>query len=262
MAEFKLKAIYIAPELPIQKIKDALKYKLLSEKRERLVYEAAPRKYVFIYSFGSVVFYDIEDAIENDLVKVLKELKVGIVKDKIFDGYTVIEHLKNSVEFNQIKLKNIDLEKVKILALVLARSVSLEYYEIQVEKIIDQFSVMNKQLKEKGKLNVSGKELMKTIGNNSFIIEMIISKLALLEKPASAWESEETEWLYNRMSIMFEIEERFKHIEHKLDYIENTSEVMLDALASKRGIMLEWIIIILIIVELLIWFYELWFLRA
>ncbi len=262
MAEFKLKAIYLAPELPIPKVKELIKHKLVSEKRERLVFEAAPKKYIFIYSFGSVAFYDIDENLENETIKTLKELKVGILKEKISDEYSVIEHLKNSVEFNQIKLKAIDLDRLRIIALVLAQSVALEYYEDQVDKIVDKFSYLNKQLKEKGKLTVNDKELMKIIGTNSTIIEIIVSKLSLFEKPASAWESEETEWIFNRLHYMFEIEERFKHIEYKLDFIQNNSELMLDMLGSRRGAMLELIIIILIVVEIFIWFYELWFLKS
>ena len=262
MAEFKFKAVYLVPELPIPKLKDVIKHKLILEKRERLVFEVAPKKYIFIYSFGAVVFYDVDENIENETIKTIKDLKIGLVKDKISDEYLVIEHIKTSVEFNQIKLKTIDFEKLRIISLVLAQSVALENYEIQVEKIIDQFSALNKQLKDKGKLTVTDKELMKIIGTNSSIIEVIVSKLALLEKPASAWESEETELLFNRLHYMFEIEERFKHIQYKLNFIQNNSELMLDMISTRRGAMLELIIIILIVVEIAIWFYELFFLKV
>jgi len=175
MAEFRFKAIYLAPELVISKVKEALKYKLVQEKRERLVYEAAPKKYIFIYSFGAVVFYDIDEKIQNDILKAIKSLKLGEIKNEISEEYLVIEHSKNSVEFNHIRLKSIDMDKLKLIALILAQSVALENYELHVEKIIDSFSVLNKQLKEEGKLKVSDKELMKIIGTNSSIIEIIIS---------------------------------------------------------------------------------------
>ena len=85
MAEFRFKAIYLAPELVISKVKEALKYKLVQEKRERLVYEAAPKKYIFIYSFGAVVFYDIDEKIQNDILKAIKSLKLGEIKNEISD---------------------------------------------------------------------------------------------------------------------------------------------------------------------------------
>lgn len=261
MADHKLKSIYLAPELVIQKVKETLKYKLLQEKRERLLYETAPKKYIFVYSFGAIVFYDADENTQNDVIKAIKGLRMGNAHDEIFDEYLVIESLKNSVEFNQIRLKSIDLDKLKIIALILAQSAALESYEMQVDRIIDSFSALNKQLKEKGKLRVSDKQLMKIIGTNSSIIEVIVSKLALLEKPASTWENEETEMLFNRLHYMFEIDERFKHIEYKLDFIENNSELMLDITTNRRAAMLELIIIILIVLELVIWFYELFFMR-
>src|SRR3989338_2009158 len=261
MAEFRFKAIYLAQELVISKVKEALKYKLVQEKRERLVYEAAPKKYIFIYSFGAVVFYDIDEKIQNDILKAIKSLKLGEIKNEISEEYLVIEHSKNSVEFNHIRLKSIDMDKLKLIALILAQSVALENYEIHVEKIIDSFSVLNKQLKEEGKLKVSDKELMKIIGTNSSIIEIIISKLALLEKPASTWENEENALLFNRLHIMFEIGERFKHIEYKIDFIESNSELMINILNQHRANFLEIIIIGLFILDLIVIIYEMFFFK-
>lgn len=261
MAEFKFRAIYLAPELVINKVKDVLKYKLVQEKRERLVYEAAHKKYIFIYSFGAVVFYDVEENIQSEIINTLKLFDMGKVKNEISEEYLVIEHSKNSVEFNNIRLKSIDMDKLKLIALILAQSVALENYEHQVEKIIDSFSALNKQLKDKGKLKVSDKELMKIIGTNSSIIEMIISKLALLEKPASTWENEENASLFNRLHLMFEIEERFGHIEYKLDFIESNSELMLDMIANRRAAMLELVIIGLFVIDLIVIIYEIFFLK-
>lgn len=261
MAEFKLSAQYVAAELPIQKIKDSLKYKLVSEKRERLVYEVQNKKYLFVYSFGVLVFYNLDDHIMNEIFKCIKDLGVDFVKEKIADEYVVIEHLKTSVDFNYIRLKNVDLEKLKIISWVLAQSVALENYEEQVIKIVDKFSVLNKQLKDTGKLKVEDRELMRIVGTNSSIIESIISKLALLEKPASAWESQETEWIFNRLRHMFEIEERFKHIEYKLDFIQNNSEMMIDIINQHRANFLELIIIALFIVDLIIIAFEMLFFK-
>lgn len=259
MADHLFKAFYVARELPVNKVKEVLKYKLISEKRERLVFEIAPKNYLFVYSFGALVFYDVEEVMIVATIKNLRGLKVEILKEKITDDYIVVEHLKNAVEFNQIKLKSVDLEKLKLVAWVLAQSVALEYYENQVDLIVNGFSSLNKQLSEKGKLSVSARQLMKTVGSNNMIIEAIISKLSLLEEPASAWESEEVEWLFYRMHYMFDIEERFKHIQYKLGFIQDNSEVLLEVLGSRRGAMLEWIVIILILIEIVIFVYEVGF---
>lgn len=261
MAEYKLVAQYIATELSIPKVKEILTYKLVSEKRERLVYEILPKKYLFVYSFGVLAFYDLGENIIAEIMQKLKDGQIELVSEKITDEYLVIGHVKNSVDFNHIKLRLIDLEKLKIVAWILAQSVALENYENQVVKIVEKFSVLNRHLKEKGKFKASDKELMKIIGTNSTIIENILSKLALLEKPASAWESEETEWIFNRLHYMFEIEERFKHIEYKLDFIQNNSELMIGVINQHRANFLELIIILLFVLDLIVIAYEIFFLK-
>lgn len=259
MAEHLLKAVFLAKELPIAKTKDVLKYKLVSEKRERAVFEISPKKYVFAYSFGALVFYDVEDVMVSATIKNIRGLKVEVLNDKIWEEYKATDHVKNSVEFNEIRLKSADLDHISLVALVLAQSVALEYYENQVDAMVTQFSPMNKQLSEKGKLSARDRQILKAVGSNNVIIEVIVSKLALLEEPPSAWESEEMEWLFNRLHYMFEIEERFKHVQYKLGFVQNNSELMLEILRGRRDAMLEWIIIILIVVEILMFVYELWF---
>ncbi|MBU2638865.1 MAG: RMD1 family protein [Nanoarchaeota archaeon] len=258
MAEHLFKAVFLAKELPIVKIKDVLKYKLVSEKRDRAVFEIAPKKYVFVYSFGALVFYDVEDLMVSATIKNLRGLKVEILKEKIWDEYKVIDHVKNSIEFNLIRMKSSDIEHISLVALVLAQSVALEFYENQVDSMVTQFSPLNRQLSEKGKLSARDKQILKVVGSNNAIIEVIVSKLSLLEEPASAWESEEMEWLFNRLHYMFEIEERFKHVQYKLGFVQNNSELMLEVLRGRRDAMLEWIIIILIAVEIAMFVYELW----
>ncbi|MFH1066026.1 MAG: RMD1 family protein [Nanoarchaeota archaeon] len=259
MAEHKLKAGYVAKEFPIAKVKDVLKYKLITEKRDRAVFEIAPKKYVFVYSYGVLVFYDVEDVMVSATIKNLRGLGIEIEKDKLWDEYIIADHMKNAVEFNQVKMKNASLDNIEVVASMLAQSVALENYENKVDGIVNSFSALNKQLKEKGKLKRGSKELLKIIGNNNTIIETIVSKMALLEEPAAAWECEEAEWLFNRLRKTFELEERFKHLQYKLDFIQNNSEVMLDILNNRKSEILEWVIIILIAIEIVIFVYEVMF---
>lgn len=256
MAEHKLKAGYVAKELPIAKVKDVLNYKLLAEKRDKAVFEIASKKYVFVYSYGVLVFYDVEDLMVSATIKNLRGLGIDIEKDKLWDEYTIADHLKNSVEFSQVKLKTASVDNVEIVARMLSKSVALENFENSVDSIIGSFSALNKQLREKGKLKRGSKELLKIIGTNNSMIETIISKMALLEEPAAAWESEEAEWIYNRLRKVFELEERFKHLQYKLSFIQNNSEAMLDILNNRKSEILEWVVIILIAIEIVIFVYE------
>lgn len=256
MAEHKLKAGYVAKELPIVKVKDVLKYKLLTEKRDRVVFEIAPKKYVFVYSYGVLVFYDVDDVMVSATIKNLRGLGIDIEKDKLWDEYPIVEHVKDAVEFNQVKMKNASVDNIEIVARMLAQSVALENYENKVDGIVNSFSALNKQLKDKGKLKGGSKELLKIIGTNNTIVETIVSKMALLEEPAAAWESEEVEWLFNRLRRTFQLEERFKHLQYKLEFIQNNSEVMLDILNNRKSEILEWVVIILIAIEIVIFVYE------
>ena len=61
-----------------------------------------------------------------------------------------------------------------------------------------------------------------------------------------------------RLEDEFELGERHKALERKLELVSRTAETLLDLLQNKRTLRVEWYIVILIVVEILLTFYELW----
>ena len=67
----------------------------------------------------------------------------------------------------------------------------------------------------------------------------------------------ELERLYAKLEDEYEIEERHRALERKLDLISRTAETVLDLLQTQRSIRVEWYIVILIVIEILLTLYEL-----
>lgn len=255
-----INAVRVADELSIKELKSAFKYKLLQEGRKLLIFSVPPQGFLFVYSFGVLIFYDLGHNVVDSVLQTLKKQGVDLVPEKIRgryeDNYAILEDKKNSVEFEHAKLKKINLETIKMVTWVVARSVALDHYESQVDDMMEEFSKLNKQLKEKGKLKIGTGKLLQKIGTNNSIIEAMLSKLSLFEKPSATWEEEKMNWLFKDMYELFEIEDRFETIEYKLKYLQDNSEIFLEAIRSKREVLLELTIIVLIFIEIVLFVFE------
>jgi uncharacterized Rmd1/YagE family protein len=82
--------------------------------------------------------------------------------------------------------------------------------------------------------------------------------LFLLDKPNILWDNENAELLYNKLASSLELKDRFDVIEYKLDSIKDDIAMIMDLTNHNHSSFLEWIIIILIMIEIVMSLME-WF---
>ena len=73
------------------------------------------------------------------------------------------------------------------------------------------------------------------------------------------WDRSDLERLYARLEDEYELKERGNALQHKLQVIEGTSRALTDIIDTERSSRLEATIVLLIVVEVLIAFYDLFF---
>ncbi|MBU4351697.1 MAG: RMD1 family protein [Nanoarchaeota archaeon] len=262
MEKYNLNAVYIASKLPLNLLENIRQYKLIHKEKKRLIFQFGKNKFFFLNSFGVIVFFNMNHSEIGDIIEFLKEKEIKIVKEKVREAYeedfVIIKSNKEIVEFKKVYLRKVSLDSIMILTWIISRSVALDNYEVQVDNMMEKFSKLNYQLKTNGKLKIKSKELLKIIGANNSIIEGMISKLSLLEKPAITWEKENLDWLFNSLYELFEIKERFDTVEYKLNFIQNNSNILLESIRSKNEVILDMTIIILIFIAVILFAYDLW----
>lgn len=82
------------------------------------------------------------------------------------------------------------------------------------------------------------------------MITDVLSKLGIFDKSDVAWKYADYTPAWEGLREEFEVEERFKHLEYKLELIKDNTRFFLDMLHNQKSSNLEWIIIILIASEL------------
>jgi uncharacterized Rmd1/YagE family protein len=76
------------------------------------------------------------------------------------------------------------------------------------------------------------------------------------------WENPELDRLWKRLESEYEIGERQIALERKLEMLSGTAETLLGMLQDRRTLRVEWYIVILIVVEIFLTLYELFFRHA
>lgn len=78
----------------------------------------------------------------------------------------------------------------------------------------------------------------------------MVSNLLLLDKPNILWDDAEAEALYNRLAFILELYDRHEIALSKLSQIKEDVMLVMDLINHKKSEFLEWIIIVLIAVEI------------
>ena len=141
------------------------------------------------------------------------------------------------------------------ICFVLAKSVALERIEEQLDLVLDEVEGLIAQL-DQGKLTLSDKRLAKLASSILNFKYRSIAHIMVLDKPDITWESAEVDRFYLTMATLFELNQRYGAIKHKTETLLNITEVFSSLSHARRATRLEWIIIVLIAIEIVIYVLE------
>lgn len=253
---YTVEAIYIGDEIDLRALRNELKGYQFLNRDYPLVVKIAPDKYIVLTKFGIIVFWNIiGERFKKEFFKNINKFVKSNTHYNIGDFYEKIKIIiggeVDKVLFAKILLNSLYFEKIKIISSVLAQSVALERYEHAVGQFFSTFEIIVKKLKETGKVMISSKKISKYVGDALEIKQAAISKIALLDKPLEAWQSQELENLYNELYFYFELPDRIDIFNEKIDFLSEGAKMLADFLENKTAHLLEIIIILLIAIELI-----------
>ncbi|AOW11373.1 hypothetical protein EM308_12300 [Flavobacterium gilvum] len=141
---------------------------------------------------------------------------------------------------------------MKIVMLNIAQSVALDYYEVLTDELITSSKEYIIELEQRGKLSISKKNLLKYIGKVLNVKNSIVDNLYILDDPNLVWDNEELNLLNRHLKTNFDINPRFRDLDYRLDIVEDNLKLFTDVLNVRESSRLEWIVIILIFLEIMI----------
>lgn len=211
-----------------------------------------------LFRFGTLVFFNTEEKDELKCLNGLKPLlKQAFETPKTEEIEISLAEDAEGMYGNELHLKNFSIERLQLVADILAKTVVLDYYESNVAATFDSIEPIATSLQDTGTCGHEAKDLLKHIGGSLLSMHKMIGRVQINEKPDTLWNHPHLEGLYYRLQDEYELMERHIAMEQKLALISRTAQTVLDLLEHKHSSRLEWYIIILILVAIVISLYEL-----
>ncbi len=211
--------------------------------------------------YGAVCFFGVSPVDEAGFLNQLKPM-VHLPFDSPEVESIDIEiktESREGPESGALVLNERSIERLQLVADILCKSVILAHYEtmlVETFKMIEPFAA---ELEQRSRIGRSAKELLRHIGESLLIEHTMVWRVEVREKPELLWEHPNLERLYQRLEDEFEISERQQAMERKLELISRTASTVLELLQTRRSLRVEWYIVILIVFEILLTLYELFY---
>jgi len=216
---------------------------------------------VYLYSFGSAVFFNCtSEAISrffrspSPVVSLLGNPRAPVSRERYALG--VEGGKKQSVTNDLVTIGREDPLAVDIVAFAIAKSVGLERIEQRLDDLFDRMEEVITSLRE-GRLTLTDRELAHRAGSILDFRYRSISHLMILDPPEITWEQEDADRLYRSLATLFELPQRFGLIRQKTDTLLDITDVFTTLAHARRSARLEWIIILLIALEIVLFIVEL-----
>lgn len=206
---------------------------------------------VYLFRSGVIGFYEASPSLQ---ARVLARVQAEFPPVDIPAAEDINLRLgdRDGVDKDALSLRQIDDERLLLVALRLAQSVALELHEATVENLLETTFTLMDKVGQSGRLPGRRSHSLKFLASTSATRTEILARLAVLDNPDIVWEEPGLEFLSRDLSADLELSSRFRALDEKLDAIREGMEVILEGSRHNRETMLEWIIIILIALEGLI----------
>jgi uncharacterized Rmd1/YagE family protein len=225
-----------------------------------LTVEIAGGGMAVLFRYGAIVLFGMATAAMDSFVASLKPLIAGMfpVLEQDEVRLLVRPDIDEQVDpSGNIILHEKTPERLQLVADILAKSLVLSHYETRIADIFDRIEPLAATLRERGRAGATSKELLRHISDVLLMQQKMVGRVETSEKPELLWEHPELERLYMRLADEYELRDRDRALDRKLDVVCRTVETLLGLVQTRSSLRVEWYIVLLIIAELLLTTYPL-----
>ena len=220
-----------------------------------MFYAQDNNSFLYVFDYGVVVFANYEAVEKSKFIQFVKNYATLEVNENLSEEYSIQEDssiVKSIVKDSFVTVETVNPSVLRIVMLNTGQSVALEYYEVLTNKLINSSKEYILELELKGKISISKINLLKYIGKVLNVKNSIVDNLYILDDPNLVWDNEELNFLNRQLKANFDINTRFKDLDYRLQIVEDNLRLFTDVLNVRESSRLEWVIVILIAIEIVI----------
>jgi uncharacterized Rmd1/YagE family protein len=229
-----------------------------------LAFRVGANGFAVLFRYGVAVLIGLSPVEEDEVVRGIGTRIIGRFP-RAEDESAVIEIAVDRDEHiapgGPITLREPSPSALLVVADALAKNVVLSRDEREVSKVIEVIEPFAAELARSGRTRSNRRQILRTIGQALLVRHRISGRVEVQEKPDVLWDQPQYERLYARLADEYELKERDIALARKLSVIDQTSRALSDIIDTERSTRLEATIVALIVIEVLVAFYDL-FVRA
>jgi uncharacterized Rmd1/YagE family protein len=209
---------------------------------------------IYIYRFGAVVAHDVPaERREAEMARIRAALP-KLTTRAISEDYSVVEDsaFQTGIVGGTLHVDRFTPARASIVALTMAQSTAMEYYEQLVEDLFARTGALVERLERRGTVALNTRPLHRFIGEAVTTRTEVVTVLHLLDKPDATWEDAAMDRIYEDLRAEFDLEDRYATLESKLRSVQEALELVLGVARDRRLILLEVAIGALILIELIV----------
>ena len=224
-----------------------------------LTLPGAGKGYAVLFRFGAVAAVGLEPGEEERLVtqaqQLVNEPRQPVVSEEmtVLVGSRVDEGIDPD---GRLFLRELSVGRAQVVASVLAKSAVLGDYEGEAAAVFERIEPFARELR-RGGVTRGGRALLRELGDVLSVQSRMVGRAEVGEKPEITWDAPELDRLYEKLAKEYELRDREQVLAHKLELISRAASTYLGLLSDRRTLRVEWYIVILIVVEILLFVYEL-----
>jgi uncharacterized Rmd1/YagE family protein len=242
----------VADSIDIKQFKAGFKAELHYSDADELFYKIDSEQFIYVFKYGVVCFLNYDPVRISEFLRLIGSYCKNLFEESLNEEFLIETNAKeNKFGYNKIEIVDSNIEVLRLIMLNVSQSVSLDYYFAQTSQLLEETNYHTQILERKGSLDISGKNLKKYIGKTLILKNRIAENLYIFDSPPETWDDEHLNKVDLELKRTFDIQERFRNISEGLQIVKENLELFRDILQYRNSNFLEWIVIILILVEVL-----------
>jgi len=217
---------------------------------DELFYQVERDKYLYVFKYGIVCFLGYSEEEISIFFQIIEPFCKNPFNHRLSDEFDIeTDAPAINYGFNKIEIPSPDTEELRLIMLNVSQSVALDYYNQQTNSLLEETNSYTQRLEKRGRINMGGVKLKKYIGRTLNLKNRISANLYIFDSPEETWENENLNKLDIGLKKTFDLQARFRTIQEGLGIVKENMELFKDLLQNRNSITLEWVVIILILVE-------------
>jgi uncharacterized Rmd1/YagE family protein len=210
-----------------------------------------------LFRSGAVVFFGVDTLAQERFLDDLTPRMQGRYETPETERATIRIGDSDSVEPDALIVKESSIERLQVVAEILAKSVVVARNEQEIGTAFDAIQPLAQQMKRSPrKLPWKHDDLVRHIGESMLVEHQLVDRAEVLEKPELLWDRPDLDRWYARLEDEYEIRERHLVLESKLSLVSNAARTMLELNQARRSLNVEYYIVVLIVFEIAIALYQ------